>query len=208
MLPLPPIEKNPNLQGGYRFSNTDIGIGAVLAVNVGDSLAFIQKASKKDYEFSNLWALPGGMVRLDGPRPDIPTKNDICQFLSARVAKESGLQISPDVITSVNFGPVITSYTANGDARVTAVFVFAATLKVMVALRPNDPSIRAADWRRPLDVLPHCAPANRIIVAQQAKLSWNPDQIRQIRQSVEDAEEFCNDVARKVGFPPIENTLT
>jgi len=42
---------------------TGLAIGCVLFAGRGDEILVVKKASRHDYEFSGLWALPGGVVR-------------------------------------------------------------------------------------------------------------------------------------------------
>src|SRR5438552_2008949 len=56
-------ELRPNAQGIWTIRNGECAIGVVLLAQHDRKIALIRKAPVEGYEFSGMYALPGGLIR-------------------------------------------------------------------------------------------------------------------------------------------------
>lgn len=199
------MEPHPAGNGTFRLAGTDVGVGSVLAVTAGGQMLFVRKASVPDYKFSDLWALPGGMVRFAGSTvvPGQYWETAFAQFLSIRVGQESGLIVPPSAIKRMPCIPPITSYEARGAQRWTQVIPFLASMEQTSPVAAGDHSIATAEWRSPDATVADCAPANCLIIARLALANLIGKDVETYRDPVLRAYDFCNNCAQEVGMPPL-----
>lgn len=183
-------------------------LGSVLLARRNGDVALIQKAASGTdaYEFTDLWALPGGMIRAhegDSSGADIPQLTR--RSLQRRVALEAG--IGPDISDAMTLvatlGPIVTSYTAKGRQRYTLMVVHSCQCPPGHQLVSGDRSVQAARWAERPDWA-RLAPANCLILGH---LLWGDltEQARaEARPSLEAAAAACGQWAADVGVqaPP------
>lgn len=175
-------------------------------VRAGDAFAAIQKAPRPNYEFADLWALPGGMVHAD--RIETVTASFVTAFAVKRARVETGLP--PVSAALAPLGPIVTGYLAKGRQCFTVVSAFVGTVDVRNTLRPGDDTIQEAKWLSlPPDFL-EFAPANQLILAH---LLWPELPLAlqdRLRNQLKSALETCAAAAAEAGLaavvPPWSNT--
>jgi ADP-ribose pyrophosphatase YjhB (NUDIX family) len=165
-------------------ARVELAVGVVLVVrNSLDEVALIQKAAKEAYEFSNLWAFPGGMVRgSNGSFLDAVESS-----LRSRVGAEIGLGFG-DVQPLPTGELSVTSYNAKGSRRFVLVLPFTACADG--PLHPADPSIGASRWFAPSEIDVSMAPANLLVLCRYLEWRGYPISEAQI-DAVDEAKQRC-----------------
>lgn len=136
-------------------------VGGVVFAGAGDRFIAVRKAPKDGYEFAGLWALPGGMVRVQDL--DLPLSSSAATALSQRFEAETGLV--PEALTPVKtLGPVTTAYSVDNERRHTVMMVYTGEVEGMRDPRTKDPSISEAAWLTVMPDLATLAPGNRVIL--------------------------------------------
>lgn len=148
-----------------------VGLGYVLmaALPETESFLLVRKARKEGYEYSDLWAFPGGMFR--GSEPEVSDlERSIRVALVDRVREETGVEFGEGTLAMSSY-PLVTSYTAKGIKRHTLVLPFRtdASLCSRILPSPCDSSISTATWRSPIGLWPLIAPANCLFAG---RLLW------------------------------------
>lgn len=184
-----------------------IGVVVLVCDHSGTSPKFllVQKAAKPGYPFSDLWALPGGMVRTKDDQPANFTL--LATSAVERLRDETGLNIEPNRLKLNTEIPPVTEYPVKGDT--CRVIVLALELEGTIAsdtgqIRPTAKSIARCSFTDPLTIIDKLAPANRIILA---RFLWPriPIEVRShFEPSIREAIKFCNGVARTIDFPVIQ----
>lgn len=175
-------------------------LGGVVLARSGNAVAVIRKAARPGYDFSRLWALPGGMARqrADGE------ETTLSRSISERASKEIGLRLGP-IVPRADLGPIVTEYSSRGAPRRTLITVFESVLvPPMGALQPGDASIEDATW---LDFPPKpaiFAPANRLILGHLVWPRLSEDLRLDWRVQLETALTHCAEAAigADVASPP------
>lgn len=179
-------------------------LGAVAHVAVPGAVAMVRKAPPRDgqYEFSGLWALPGGMVRV-GERSAPDARSALTRALHERVLEETSLDLTTcrHLGLARMLGPVVSSYTARGERRHTLIVVDCHERAARADLASSARSITEARW---VDLPPAwgaIAPANRLIMAHLMWPSLTEAQRSEARPSVSQASADCSRWAAEVGLP-------
>lgn len=183
-------------------------LGAALFARNNDAFAAVRKAKVSDgkYEFTGLYALPGGMTRLDPNREErSPSAQELLQgSLADRVSREAGLrrhQLSS--LAYSELGPIVTSYTAKGRKRFTLIAFATCEVDRTAELQTTDRSIDETSWMSIPPPWEQFAPGNRIALAH---LLWNaigPAACEQARLSVAEAADQCSEWAMSIGVEPV-----
>lgn len=171
-------------------------LGGVVFTQKADRFAVVRKAERDDYEFSGLWALPGGMVR---PMEGEASSAAMLRSTASRLTAEAGLS-SEGLRLRTDLGPIATSYTVKGKRRFTLVASLSTISSDDAELRPADGSVCEADWadiKWGADVF---APANRILLAHQLWPVMDAACRQQWRPSVESALVDCTQWAEAIGL--------
>jgi ADP-ribose pyrophosphatase YjhB (NUDIX family) len=201
-LPLGPWLERPLCVEGIWTAGTQhrFGLGVVLLLEQDDAVLLIRKAPKSGYEFSGLLALPGGMVR--GKQGD-SLAQAVHSSLASRLQAEAGvsldaLQLLPSL---VSVPPPISSYTAKGRRRFTAVLGLRAEARGEIRPVAGDRSVdRAELWRPPLPWR-QLAPANCLLLATQRWPRLDPAERSLAREPVRRSLERCQGWARQLDLP-------
>ncbi len=162
-------------EGGILTTPDGVGLGAVLILRHagGDGLLLVRKAYRPEYEWSDHWALPGGMLR-DCDLPEDHSQIDFHVLAAAalrrRLRAEAGIELAPGAkIEPAPPCPApITRYTVHGAQRHVLVSAFALRGSVDVAPSASDASIAEVGWFGGDAICERwgqIAPANRIILA-------------------------------------------
>src|ERR1700737_4683547 len=106
-------ELRPNPQGIWTIRNGECAIGVVLLAKHDDKIALVRKAPVEGYEFSGMYALPGGLIRQQENSTFLAS---LTRSMMHRAAQECGLaQESLTELRLENFGnPPVTEYTIKG----------------------------------------------------------------------------------------------
>ena len=188
-------------QGIWSIQKGACAIGIVLlAVSRGRVVA-IRKAAVSGYEFSNLLALPGGVVRGTANQ-----QFDDCvgQTLWARARDEAGLSPADlhDVAAIHGFAPV-TRYTVKGVERFSIVFgvraALASTVNLVATRRSVSETFLAS---RPLAWASY-APANRLLIAHALSDEVPESEKSASHGAISEALSFCNAAAATIGLPAV-----
>jgi hypothetical protein len=179
-----------------------VAIGAVLLADWSDRIAVVRKESVQGYEFSDMLALPGGLVRGDDG-----SQFEQCfeQSITLRADEEAGLKkehLADLRLATPNFVPV-TRYTAKGGERFTAVLAVRASVTKAVTLLSARKSIREAflaalplDWKS-------FAPANRLILARTLAPRLGAEERTANKGVIDEALGFCNAAAGAASLPQV-----
>lgn len=173
-------------------------IGAVVLAQSSDRFAAVRKAPKPGYDFSGLWAMPGGMVRPNAASGDF--ERVVEDALCIRAASESGLAVS-HLERASGLGPVVTSYDVAGTRRHVVVMAFVACLPQPVPLRVSDTSIADAVWSEIPPDWTAFAPANRLILGHLLWRSLDREQRRSAEAALFVALDQSTVAAREIGWP-------
>lgn len=144
-------------------------LGTVLLLRHAHAVAMVQKAAVADYEFSDAWSLPGGMVRARdwGDEGAIDPALLLVRSLAGRAEAEAGIALADfkGLGAALEFGPIVSSYTAKGRKRFVLLTVQSGRTASTIPLEPRDPSVQRAAWLgSPIDWA-RLAPANRVLLA-------------------------------------------
>ena len=178
-------------------------------VECEDTFITVRKApvANEVYEFAGLLTLPGGMVRVrDWPKDETPFDPEkLTRYsLHTRAKVEAGLGASETKESlEAGLGPIVTSYTAKGQQRVTLIVAYRCQVKGMVSVAPNDKSVDAATWLSKIDDWERFAPGNRLIIAHLRWSRLDTDMQEQARAPVEAAAEQCSALAQTMGLPNV-----
>ncbi|MBI5921297.1 MAG: hypothetical protein HY847_06560 [Betaproteobacteria bacterium] len=200
--------ENLVIDGGIvRRSDGKLAIGAVLVIEKGTGeIIVVTKARKPGYAFSDLDALPGGLLRSTGSDPIERSVLDriAIESLARRSAAEAGFvcAVSPKPIYSV--GPPTTSYVVGGVQQYVLVVPYSATAASDFTPVAADRSVTAARWMDPLAVIPNLSPASCIIVCSVMWTRFSSVDRTACRPALETAVESCQEWARQVGAPPVD----
>ena len=173
-------------------------LGGVVYARAGARFAAIQKTQKPGYEFSDLWALPGGMVRdFSAPEAEV----SIAESVARRAAAEAGFAPTPvDLVHGL--GPVTTSYTVDNAQKWTLVVAFECKMRSASSLQPSDHSVQAARWTESNRALTDFAPANQVIIGHLLWPEYDDIQRRAARDILEPPYAKCVDWANQAGVVP------
>jgi len=185
-----------------------VGLGAVaLCVDdlTGDVLV-VRKSVRPGYEFSNLYALPGGMIRWRTSTEAL--RDAIAGSLFSRCERETGLLLSCEtpLIPIDLFPPPTTRYLARGVVRHTLVLPFRVVRVRRFVPHASDASVTEASWQPPAVVLPAMAPANRVILAHVLWSRLSATAWRELVPCVQEAVGVCAEWARSVGVAPVSQS--
>lgn len=183
-------------------------LGAIVFANSKQSFAAIQKAapSSGNYEFKDLWALPGGMVRASNRQPDWSDSEILrLTIASSRQRAELEAGFPPDETQNPapigSLGPIVTSYTAKGQQRYTLVVVLEFEVPEPFELSPRDHSVQAARWMEIPPPWDRFAPANRLAIAHLLWPRLAAEQKETARAPIEEAARQCASWASDTGWP-------
>lgn len=174
-------------------------LGAVLFAKRYDQFAAVQKSERGSYEFSNKWALPGGMVRAADAVPDF--KSHTLASVANRAFAEARVR-AKDLKVCTDLGPVVTAYSAHGARRFTLIAAFEGLLALGFDPCPSDPSIQAArlaPFSTGLDVF---APANQLIIGHLVWPYLDAAKRASARDVITVALKECTERAGQVGVRP------
>ena len=171
-------------------------LGAVAFVRSGENFAVVQKAARTSYEFSDLWALPGGMVRL--PKGDEPSIDRLEGAVRSRINQEAGLILNE--LDPVALGPIVTTYVAKGRSRTTLVAVFAGQTSHPETLTANDSTIQTVAWSSALATPALFAPANQLILAHLLWFALSDEARLQMKVDLQPALHACTEAAECAGI--------
>lgn len=193
---------------GFFQIGSGVGLGAVaLCVDefTGDILV-VRKSVRPGYEFSNLYALPGGMIRWRTATEAL--RDAIAGSLSSRCERETGLLLSCEtpLIPIDLFPPPTTRYLARGVVRHTLVLPFRVARVRRFVPHAGDASVTEASWQPPAVVLPAMAPANRVILAHGLWSRLSATARRELVPCVQEAVGVCAEWARSVGVAPVSHS--
>jgi hypothetical protein len=183
-------------------------LGTVLFARHGESFAHVQKAPVQSgrYEFSNLWALPGGMIRAVAGAGQAATITSLAKVsMQQRAEKEAGIphHMTENATLCLNLGPIVTSYTAsNGKLCFTLMTAQECQLDNGIALHPSDKSIKAAGWIKPPLDWESYAPANRLIIAHKLWPNLTELDKDRSRAAIQAAVNQCTQWAQSVEMSP------
>jgi hypothetical protein len=186
------------IQGGR------VAIGIVLLAERKGLIAVVRKDAVTDYEFSDMLALPGGVVR---GGTGLSFAQSVEASLLSRAADEAGLNVDnlTDIrVLSPDYVPV-SRYTVKGSEQFALVFAARATVTKPVILEPKRRSIREAFFATlPLD-WKEIAPANRLILANAYASRIPAEQKIAHLAEINRALAFCNAAAQERGLPLLSN---
>ncbi len=201
----------PGSEGRLIVKNTDLECGVVLFLREepGGRVLMVQKALRDGYEFSDLWVLPGGMIRVGNPAPDevgATLEESGSRFVQIRLALETGLKLERQALRALRgfWPPPVTRYKAKGRTRYTLVLPFShdPLPSAPMELAPHCSSIQALGWLDPVARWEEIAPANQIILANLLWTQWSQKQRARVRPALEATREQCTRWAQEVGFEP------
>jgi hypothetical protein len=185
---------SPDEAGIWTTRGGRCAIGIVLLAQQASQIVAVQKAAIPGYEFSDYFALPGGLIRVEPVSSTFPEAVE--PSLCARAFRECGLP--KDRMKNLRLIDVeypVTSYSAKGRQRFT--LVLAARCDIS-DFRPAaaDRSVSRAFLLAPPFSLRAFAPANRLILAH-----CFPDTASSAedRLSLEEARLFCRENAKTLG---------
>lgn len=190
----------PTDEGVWAVKDGKVAIGVVLLADWSDQIAVVRKESVPGYEFSEMLALPGGLVRGDDA---IPFDQCFEQTVILRADDEAGLKrehLAGLQLATPDFVPV-TRYTVKGRERFTAVFTVRASVEKAVRLESARKSIREAffvtlplQWKS-------FAPANRLILARVLAPGLGAEERAANKHAIDEALGLCNGAAEAAGLP-------
>lgn len=172
-------------------------VGGVLFATSEDRFAAVRKTARAGYEFSHLWALPGGMMRAPTAETSAFQPAD---SVAARAAAEAGLRPS-GLSPLASLGPIVTRYTARGQQRSTIIGAFTWETHRAPALSPSDPSVDTAAWMPRTADLALFAPANRLILGHLLWAGLSAEHRDRVREPLDQALSRCSTWADEVGAP-------
>lgn len=179
-------------------------VGSVLHARWYDRFAAVRKAPVRcsRYEFEGLWALPGGMVRMQGGRHGC---EEALRFaVENRTTREAGIPTGccSEYLPASHLGPVVTSYTAKGSRRHTLVTAMTCSVSAPSGLSAGDRSVDAACWMETPPDWSTLAPANRLILGHLAWDALSRTQQDQATEPLLAAIAQCAGWADKIGLTP------
>lgn len=192
-------------QNVVRIRDGGAQLGCVLLIASQDlrHILLVQKQSYKDYEHSEMWAMPGGTVRTTEEPGDVSAL--IRNSLLIRIGKETGLTVSSEQIAQLPMiPPPASAATRFNERRVTIVipFILLSPMEVETRTAPNATSIAQCKWiERPLS-WQSIAPANRVILAFALWNHLSDEEQVAARGPVQSALIECNGWAGETGLPP------
>lgn len=181
-------------------------LGMLAHVSCRNALAMVRKARPlgHDYEFTNLWTLPGGMVRAapDDSRSEPEALAEAS--LGGRVAKEAGLDLATcsDLGLSDRLGPLISGYTTSSGYRHTLVLVHR-FLSAHVELIGADGTVSETSWAHVPPDWSTMAPVNLAAVAHLAWSGLADEQRDEAAPHVARAVGICSERALEIGGPDV-----
>lgn len=179
-------------------------IGAVLLLldPARKMVVLIRKAAKEGYEFSNMLALPGGMIRtMEGSGTVL---NCILNSLIERVYLECGLRVdSGDIVSMEMAPPPVTRYTVKGEPRYVVVLPFACAISDCSKLQSIVSSVSEASW---VDIAAdwnwdEVTPACRIVLVNGIWSLLSGEDRDNAIKSVGESQRKCNEWASEAGLP-------
>jgi hypothetical protein len=203
---------SPSREGLLTLESSDLACGAVLFLREASMgrVLMVQKAPREGYKFSDLWVLPGGMIRTMDSKGEEPLEESLeecgSRFVQKRVALETGLALERRALRALRsqVPPPVTCYEAKGRTRYTLVLPFShePLPSAPMGLAPHCSSIQAVRWCDPVECWGEIAPANQIILANGLWNQWSEKQQDWVRPGLEEAREQCTRWAQEVGFEP------
>lgn len=193
-----------NAAGFWGIPGDQVGFGVVAMIhNDKGEMLFVRKANRPGYEFSGLWAFPGGMVRASKDNPTWGA--DWRGSLSSRLLAEAGIDVAQvDSWTSAGVSPApVTSYQAKGAKRYTAVLAVGGLVASAPLPRGGDHTVSECCWMDPVGRWSEIAPANRIIAAAALWKELNEEERREAWPTVHAAIEQCASWAEEAGVAPV-----
>ncbi len=174
-------------------------VGGVLFARSNNHFVAVRKEAKAGYQFSGLWAMPGGMVRV--PLGAGPFAEAAVAALSNRFEAEAGIR--PVTMTPArHLGPVVTTYTVNSVRRFTLITVFTTELDGAFEPRSADRSIAEARWFVSPPDLVDFAPANTLLLGHLLWDGLDDNQRESVRSLIAAALAECAEGARAAGVSP------
>ena len=171
-------------------------LGTVLMACSKDRFVAVRKARKPHYDFSGLWAMPGGMVRSQGA----VLERDIEASLRTRAAAESGLAVE-SLKRAPGLGPVVTAYDVAGLRRYVVVVAYVSDFPQPMSLNTSDASVTDAIWSVVPPPWSEFAPANRLIVGHLLWGRLEPAECLSAQPALQAALAECTAAAREIGWP-------
>ncbi|WP_265593054.1 NUDIX domain-containing protein [Verrucomicrobium sp. BvORR034] len=193
-------------QGSFlQIAGSEVGIGAVLYARCGEQVLFVQKAEKQGYEFSNMLALPGGMVRIV-PGQTISDET-ILDALCDRVSQETGFMPNKSRCRPFPVPGCISRYTAKNVLRYAFVIPYLIDVDETTEVSPGHASVSTAKWMDPTAALSSCAPVNCVIVSGVLKRLLSKPHDERVRQAEEAARAKCKEFLKGVHVPEMARFL-
>ncbi|WP_375415428.1 hypothetical protein [uncultured Bradyrhizobium sp.] len=184
-----------------------VAIGVVLLVRKNQNIVVVRKETVKNYEFSDMLSLPGGVVRGLAPQSFAASFE---RSLLARARDEAGLNetdLSDFRTLPVTVTPV-SRYTAKGASRLTVLFPVEAKLERPVKPEATRSSVKEVFFAAlPLDWKAF-APANRLILAWAFADQISAQERIMHADQLQSALTFCNSAAEDAGLPHFRNPWT
>lgn len=209
------LESCQSLDDGFFATSPEAAwrVGSVLHARWGDRFAAVRKAPVQcsRYEFEGLWALPGGMVRMQGGRHSCEEALRVA--VEGRATREASMPAGrcSDYLPASHLGPVVTSYTAKGSRRHTLVTAMTCSVSAPSDLSAGDHSVDAACWMEMPPDWSTLAPANRLILGHLAWHALSRTQQDQAMEPLLAAIGQCAEWADEIGLPravaPWENLV-
>ena len=170
-------------------------LGAVVLVQDAGRVLLVRKAAKAGYDFSGMWAMPGGRIRGEGTLAEA-----IDRTMRLRFSAEAGLSLSGGLVPLPVSPPPLSRYTVAGTVRNTLVL----PLLGHAAGEPvtDDASISEAIWADPMGMWRRIAPANRIILGAALWVEMDGLQRASARSALREAWEECAMWGAMLRLPP------
>lgn len=132
-------------KGIWRLLDVDCAVGVVVFAYFEDRVVIVRKAPVEGYEFSGMWAFPGGLVR-GGDAGNFQVA--LSASIKRRAQDEANIAIRDFALLDGAWGRgyPITRYTVWGVEKYTAVIPVLAKLNVDQTPLPGDRSISEAIW--------------------------------------------------------------
>jgi hypothetical protein len=189
-----------NEAGIWTIRDGRVAVGVVLLAESDHRIAVVRKKSVEGYEFSDMLALPGGVVRACSGMSFAEAAE---KSVLARATDEAGLSrgnLKDFRVQSASYAP-ITRYTVKGLEQFAMVFAVDATVLQPTMIGPTRQSISEAfftgqpfDWKE-------FAPANRLILAKARADHISDEQKIVQRKEIDGALDFCNRAAKEQSLP-------
>lgn len=184
----------------WTIQNGACTVGAVMLIRRMGQVALIRKAPRPGYAFSEMLAMPGGLIRA---RDQMGFEKAFQQYLFERVKLEAGIDVGDlrePKLLSLGACPV-SGYRVKGIERRTVIIAVEAVCDRSADLKCADPSVADASWHEVPPPWDRVAPANCLILASALASDLSPDQRSMALARVDAAHSQCCRWAEDVGLP-------